>query len=55
MSSKLHDGHRYATHIIDMLTGHILWIARQEEKRVVYDFIEHVGLEWMDNVRGGCL
>ena len=24
---KLHDGHRYATHIIDMDNGHILWIS----------------------------
>ena len=47
---KLHDGHRYATHIIDMLTGHILWISHGKKKQVVYDFIEHVGLEWMDHV-----
>ena len=48
---KLHDGHRYATHIIDMRTGHILWISHGKKKQVVYDFIEHVGLEWMDNVQ----
>lgn len=47
---KLHNGYRYATHIIDMETGHILWIAGGKKKQVVYDFIEHVGLEWMDNV-----
>ena len=47
---KLHDGHRYATHIIDMDNGHILWISYGKKKQVVYDFIEHVGLEWMDNV-----
>ena len=47
---KLHNGHKYATHIINMETGHILWIARGKKKQVVYDFIEHVGLEWMDNV-----
>ncbi|MEE3481347.1 MAG: MATE family efflux transporter [Lachnospiraceae bacterium] len=47
---KLHDGHRYATHIVDMLTGHILWISHGKKKQVVYDFIEHVGLEWMDHV-----
>ena len=47
---KLHNGHRYATHIIDMETGHILWIAGGKKKQVVYDFIEHVGLEWMDYV-----
>ena len=47
---KLHNGYKYATHIIDMETGHILWIANGKKKQVVYDFIEHVGLEWMDHV-----
>ena len=47
---KLHHGYKYATHIIDMETGHILWIAKGKKKQVVYDFIEHVGLKWMDNV-----
>ena len=47
---KLHDGYRFATHIIDMETGHILWIAPGKKKKVVYDFIDHVGVEWMDGV-----
>lgn len=47
---KLHNVRRYATHIIDLETGHILWIANGKKKQVVYDFIEHVGLEWMDGV-----
>lgn len=47
---KLHDGYQYATHIIDLETGHILWIARGKKKQVVYDFIEHVGEEWMSHV-----
>lgn len=47
---KLHNGYRFATHIIDMDTGHILWISYGKKKQVVYDFIEQVGLEWMDNV-----
>jgi len=47
---KLHNGYRYATHIIDMETGNILWIAEGKKKQVVYDFIEHVGLKWMDQV-----
>ena len=47
---KLQRGHQYATHIIDIETGHILWIAHGKRKQVVYDFIEHVGLEWMDGV-----
>lgn len=47
---KLHDGYRYATHIIDMETGHILWISHGKKKQVVYDFINFVGLDWMENV-----
>ena len=47
---KLHDGYRFATHIIDMETGHILWIAHGKKKKVVYDFIDHVGMEWMGSV-----
>ncbi len=47
---KLHDGNKYATHIIDLETGHILWIQEGKKKKVVYDFIDFVGLEWMDNV-----
>lgn len=47
---KLHNGNKYATHIIDMETGHILWIAEGKKKQVVYDFIQFVGLEWMDSV-----
>lgn len=47
---KLHDGYRYATHIIDMETGHILWISHGKKKQVVYDFIDHVGMDWMGGV-----
>ena len=47
---SLHKGHRYATVIIDLETGHILWIAYGKKKQVVYDFIDHVGFEWMDSV-----
>lgn len=47
---SLHKGHRYATIIIDLETGHILWIAYGRKKQVVYDFIDHVGLEWMGSV-----
>ena len=48
---KLHDGYRYATHIINLENGHILWIAEGKKKKVVYDFIDHVGLAWMDHVK----
>lgn len=47
---KLHNGYKYATHIINLETGHILWIQEGKKKQVVYDFIEHVGLEWMSKV-----
>ena len=47
---KLHNGHRYATHIIDLDTGHILWISHGKKRQVVDDFINHVGLEWMNSV-----
>lgn len=29
---KLHNGYKYATHIIDMETGHILWISHGKKK-----------------------
>lgn len=47
---KLHDNYRYATHIIDMQTGHVLWIEAGKKKQIVYDFIDHVGMEWMSHV-----
>ena len=47
---KLHNRRRYATHIIDMENGHILWIGHGKKKQIVYDFIAHVGLEWMASV-----
>lgn len=46
----LHSGYRYATLIVDLETGRILWLGRGKSKQVVYDFIDHVGLEWMDGV-----
>ena len=48
---KLHNGYKYATHITDLHTGHILWIQTGKKKQVVYDFIEHVGLDWMQDVK----
>ncbi len=47
---KLHNGYKYATIIVDLENGHALWIAKGKKKAVVYDFIEHVGHEWMDGV-----
>lgn len=48
---KLHNGWKYATHIVDLETGHIIWIANGRKKQVVYDFIDHVGLDWMSHVK----
>lgn len=47
---KLHDSRQFATHIIDLETGHVLWIAKGKKKQVVYDFISHVGMDWMQGV-----
>lgn len=47
---KLHDGHRYATVVIDLEDGHVLWLAHSKKKQVVYDFCDFVGEEWMSNV-----
>ena len=49
---KLHDGHRYATVVIDLETGHVLWLAHSKKKQVVYDFCDFVGGEWMSRVVG---
>ena len=48
---KLHNGHKYATVIVNLENGHILWIAHGKKKQVIFDFIDHVGEAWMDGVR----
>lgn len=47
---KLHDGHRYATVVVDLESGHVLWLARGKRKRCLLDFFDHVGGEWMAGV-----
>ena len=47
---KLHNGHKYATVIVNLENGHILWIAHGKKKQVVFDFIDHVGEAWLDGV-----
>ena len=47
---KLHNGRKYATVIIDLDTGHVLFLAHTKSKQVVYDFMEFVGEEWMKGV-----
>ena len=48
---KLHDDHKFATIIVDMNTGYILWVQEGKKKQVVYDFINHVGLDYMSKVK----
>lgn len=48
---KLHHGHKYATVILDLESGHILWLAYGKGKDTVYKFIEHVGTDWMSRVK----
>lgn len=47
---KLHDGNVFATIIINLDNGHVLWLAHGKKKQAVYDFIDHVGEKWMDGV-----
>ena len=47
---KLHDNNVFATIIIDLDLGHVLWLAHGKKKQAVYDFIDFVGEEWMDGV-----
>lgn len=47
---KLHNGHKYATVIIDLQTGHILWLAHGKKKACVYNFFEYVGEDFMKHV-----
>ncbi len=46
----VHNEYRYATVILDMESGCILWLHEGKKKQVVYDFIEHVGFEWISKV-----
>lgn len=46
----LHKGKKYATIIIDYQTGQVLWAQIGKKKQVVYDFVEHVGEDWMNHV-----
>ena len=46
----LHKGHEYATIIIDLETGHVLWLTYGKKEKALYDFIKFVGEEWMDGV-----
>ena len=47
---SLHKGHQYAVVIMDLDTGHVLYLAKGRKKQTVYDFIDFVGEDWMDGV-----
>lgn len=47
---KLHDGHRFATVVVDLETGHVLWLARGKKKTCLRSFFDHVGEGWMSGV-----
>ncbi|WP_268651820.1 transposase, partial [Lactobacillus delbrueckii] len=42
---KLHDGHKYATTIIDWENGYILYLAHGKKKAVVFEFMEAVACD----------
>lgn len=48
---KLHNGFIYATHIVDLSTGKIIWISHGKGNDVVYEFIKFVGKNWMKKVK----
>ena len=47
---KLHNNRQFATVIIDLDTGEVLYLAHTKKKQVVYDFMDFVGEEWMAGV-----
>ena len=44
---KLHNGRRCATVIIDLKTGHVLWLVHSKRRQVVHEFCDFVLAEWM--------
>lgn len=47
----LHHRNQYITIITNYETGEVIWIAYGKRKQVVYDFMNHVGKEWMKKVQ----
>ncbi|MEE8792626.1 MAG: ISL3 family transposase [Erysipelotrichaceae bacterium] len=47
----LHKGHKYATVIIDLKTGYVLYLAHGKKKQTVYEFMDFVGDDWMRHVK----
>ena len=46
----LHEGRHYATVIMDLKTGHVLYLEKTKKKDVVYHFMDWVGDDWMKHV-----
>lgn len=44
--SKLHDGHRHATVVLDLESGHVLWLARGKRRSALEGFFDLAGDEW---------
>lgn len=42
---KLHDGHRYATVVLDLESGHVLWLARGKRLSALEGFFDLSGDE----------
>lgn len=46
----LHRGHRYATVVLDLESGHVIWCSEGKKKQQVKDFIDDMGKQWMSHV-----
>lgn len=51
----LHKGHHYATVVIDLESGDILWCEEGKKKEQVYNFIAYMGKDWMNHVKAVCM
>lgn len=47
---KLHDGRRHATVVLDLESGHVLWLARGKRLSAFEGFFDLAGDEWMGGV-----
>ena len=48
---KLHKGHRYATVVTDLKSGHVLFLEAGKSKEQAYHFFSLMGDEWMRHVK----
>jgi transposase len=47
---SIHSHHRYATVVIDLETGHVLFCEAGKRKQQVQHFIQYVGKQWLSKV-----